>query len=913
MTTISFNSFNEIYQNIKPISEILSNHTQFKAHRPLGDIGEKETLNEHIELVNEYAFLLMKEHYLEPIVDNIIGELVKDLKNKILVGNWVKKLFLSAIVYHDYGKINPNFQSEKMKEDAFLPYDKSIKIDSQHSKLSAYIFINDHIHKLNREGELSENEKHFLVLMCSVFSIPILRHHASYIDAAIRFSPEELKSIERFLKDFNIESSWDDIFSEEAFKVVLADIIDWKLIENPFLIIALLKLNFSLLTSSDFYATSHYINKMLITDFGLINDDFKAELYKNYWSFDYNTKTKHDWDSLKSKSFEELKERNNKNLNTLRAKLLIETVEAVKQNPNKNLYYLEAPTGAGKTNLSLALALELLENEQKLNKVFYVFPFTTLIVQTFDAIKKTLKLTNKDLIQLHSKSGFHTLPKSKVEDEPVNDEYAKYGSEKLNYLDNLFLNYPITLLTHIKFFNILKGNDKETNYIYHRLANSVVIIDELQTYNPKHWDKMAWMLSEFGRIFNIKFILMSATLPKINEADKTVTTPFERLINNKNHYFQNTNFGERVEFDFTLLEWEKPNNNEGDNDYLEKLANFIKDESFEYSESREGKVRSIVEFIKKKSANEFYQVAKDIFTDFKIYVLSGEILDPRRRHIIETIKANKYEKVLLITTQVVEAGVDIDMDLGFKDKSLIDSDEQLAGRVNRNASKKDCKVYIFDYDTENQIYRSDERRKITKEKISLDEYKEILKTKNFDKLYQLVFENFDKRNHNDYNSGNVKNYKKAFEKIDFNSIRDDFKLIEDETLSVFVPLPIPIEDLDNETIDVAKHFKIPVSKFISGDDVFEKYVAIITNQDQEFITKTVASKKIYGLLSKFMFSVYKNVADSLRSYSDNGSDLDYTTRFGIIYLSNWKDYSGTQIYSYEQGLDHALIKSDFIL
>jgi CRISPR-associated endonuclease/helicase Cas3 len=907
MTNILFNSFDEIYKSIKPISKILFNHTRYKAHRPHGSNGDKETLEEHIVLVNDYAFLLMKEHHLEPIIDNMIRELVKDLKNKVLVGNWVKKLFLSAIVYHDYGKVNPNFQSEKMKEDAFLPYDKSIKIDSQHSKLSAYIFVNDHIHKLNTEGGLLEDERHFLVLMCSVFSIPILRHHASYIDASIRFSPEELKSIERFLKDFNIESSWDEIFSEEGLKAVLQDIIDWKLIENPFLLVALMKLNFSLLTSSDFYATSHYMNKMPITDFGLINDDFKAELYKNYWNFDYNTKTKQDWDVLNERSFDNLQERNNKNLNTLRAKLLIETVESIKQNPNKNLYYLEAPTGAGKTNLSLALALELLENEKVLNKIFYVFPFTTLIVQTFEAIKKTLNINNEHIIQLHSKSGFHTII------EAENDKNAQYGSEKLNYLDNLFLNYPITLLTHIKFFNILKGNDKETNYIYHRLANSVVIIDELQTYNPKHWDKMAWMLSEFGRIFNIKFILMSATLPKINEADKTVTTPFERLINNKNNYFQNPNFGQRVEFDFSLLDLDKPQNTEGGNVYLEDLANFIKDKSIEYAEKREGKIRSIVEFIKKKSANEFYQVAKDIFTNFKIYVLSGEILDPRRRHIIEAIKSNKDEKVLLITTQVVEAGVDIDMDLGFKDKSLIDSDEQLAGRVNRNASKTECKVYIFDYDDEIQIYRNDERRKITKEKISLDEYKEILRTKDFDKLYQLVFKNFDKRNNNEFNSARVQNYKNAFERIDFKAIRDEFKLIEDETQSVFVPLSIPVEDFDSEIIEVAALLKIPISNVISGKDVFEKYIAIITNQENEFIRKAVDTKKLYGLLSKFMFSVYENAAKELLCYSDKGSENNYTERFGMIYLINWRDYKGDEIYNYESGVNQWLLKNDNFL
>ncbi|MDZ7877141.1 MAG: CRISPR-associated helicase Cas3' [Saprospiraceae bacterium] len=858
-------------------------------------------MEEHIVLVNEYALLLTQKHGLEPLIDGIISELVQKYPNPTYIGNWVKKLFLSAIIYHDYGKVNPNFQSEKMKEDSFLPYDKSIKIDTQHSKLSAYIYVNDFVQTIQADDKLSEDDKYFLFLLCSLFSVPILKHHAPFIDHYIDFKEDELKSINRFLKEFDIEQSWDDVFTKEGAKSLVEDLMPD--VQNPILIIILLKLNFSLLTSSDYYATNQYMNGFAVNDFGLIDADFKEKLYQNYWNYAYNQDTRNKWEILRGTDFEKLQERNNVNLNQLRAKLLIETVESIKENPNKNLYYLEAPTGAGKTNLSLALALELLKSEQSLNKIFYVFPFTTLIVQTFEAIKNTLGITNEHIIQLHSKSGFHSLE----------EDDAKYGNEKLNYLDNLFLNYPITLLTHIKFFNILKGNDKETNYIYHRLANSVVIIDELQSYNPKHWDKIAWMLSEYGRVFNIKFVLMSATLPKINEADKTITVPFERLIKDKN----NPNFGQRIEFDFTLLDWEKPQNTEGGQIYLDRLASFVKKESDAYALNRKdkdcGKVRTIIEFIKKKSANEFYQVAINVFKDYKIYVLSGEILDPRRSHIIKAIKAQKDEKVLLITTQVVEAGVDIDMDLGFKDRSLIDSDEQLAGRVNRNANKTDCKVYIFDYDNEIQIYRSDERRKVTKEKISLDDYKDILVSKDFDKLYQLVFQKIDKKNKNSYEKENIKKYKEVFERVDFQTIKKEFQLIEDDTKSVFVPMPIPIADFDDEMIGVAKMFDISINGFIHGKEVFEKYIAIITNKDQAFHKKMINSKQIYGLISKFIFSVYENAAKELMCYSDGESEKSYTKRFGLIYLLNWKDDKDDQIYSYESGVNQVLLKNDVFL
>lgn len=71
---------------------------------------------------------------------------------------------------------------------------------------------------------------------------------------------------------------------------------------------------------------------------------------------------------------------------------------------------------------------------------------------------------------------------------------------------------------------------------------------------------------------------------------------------------------------------------------------------------------------------------------------------------------------MLITTQVVEAGVDIDMDLGFKNISLIDSDEQLAGRVNRNACKVGCEVYLFRLDNASVLYGKDKRYQMVRDK-----------------------------------------------------------------------------------------------------------------------------------------------------------------------------------------------------
>src|SRR5690606_31168898 len=159
-------------------------------------------------------------------------------------------------------------------------------------------------------------------------------------------------------------------------------------------------------------------------------------------------------------------------------------------------------------------------------------------------------------------------------------------------------------------------------------------------------------------------------------------------------------------------------------------------------------VYTIIELIFKKTASECYSIIKETDLFDEIFLLSGTIPPHRRKEIINFLKNknNRKKKFLLITTQVVEAGVDIDMDLGFKDRSLIDSDEQLAGRINRNVNKKDCVLFLFNYDKESTIYGDDKRLELTRKHIDTEQYKEILNNKDFDRLYDIVINDRDRWN-----------------------------------------------------------------------------------------------------------------------------------------------------------------------
>jgi len=158
---------------------------------------------------------------------------------------------------------------------------------------------------------------------------------------------------------------------------------------------------------------------LVYNDFGLIDEKFRDKVYEELYidKFDENRKQKSFNQVLKDKksddfkSFDELQEKSNDNLNELRNKLFVEVREnlqqKLKEDKKQNLFYIEAPTGAGKTNFSVMSAVEILKEDKSINKIFYVFPFTTLITQTYDSIKNVLNLDNSEIVQLHSKAKYN--------------------------------------------------------------------------------------------------------------------------------------------------------------------------------------------------------------------------------------------------------------------------------------------------------------------------------------------------------------------------------------------------------------------------------------------------------------------------------------------------------------------------
>lgn len=887
------------------------------AHLPKPEqTGRKpELLSEHSALTIAYAQSLANANGMNSIVERLINDSIPSkLQQRQLLAETMNKWFWRAIAFHDLGKINHLFQQNRMKNKADI-----VKVthdfESQHSIISSYLYLALFFSEFIT-FDLSEEEQVFLSNVVLYMSCPIKQHHSPILDncqndetwcehkdrmAILSHKIEELRPYIRCLNVHICDEVIKD-FHEQYLKNANSDdesLFYWfnKIEEQScgFPLYSLVKLLYSLLTASDYLATAHYMNdwSQMPNDFGLITNDLRQKIITNAHTVkSYNKKTFDDLNAGIVYAPGDYSERSGMNLNILRKALAMEIITNTRQNHDKRLFYIEAPTGSGKTNASMLALSELLAHNPSIQKVFYVFPFTTLITQTYKSMKDTLGLSDGEIVEFHSKSAKNT---------------GKYEDDYLNYLETLFLNVPIVLLSHVTFFDILKTNAKDNNYLLQRMAHSVVVIDEIQSYSPAIWDKTVYFIANYAEYFDMRFIIMSATLPKIGELidDKELASKFVYLVNEKNKYFQNPNFCDRVTFDYSLLELEKPEKDDLDG-YLHNLCAFVSDKSKEYASNNidnPDSVLTVIEFIFKKTARQFCEIAMNANTCFeKILLLSGTILEPRRKQIINSLKSAEYrmKKVLLVTTQVVEAGVDIDMDLGFKDISLIDSEEQLAGRINRNANKKTCKLYLFDCNAEKTLYSGDDRYKFVKE-ISTNDYQNILTNKDFDSLYKKVIDHIKTKNQSKF-IANMQELYCNVGRLDYPKVDKFFTIINQKSTTVFVPLSIKADLLEDSFVKRTEEFGIDHKNNISGLDIWEKYKEIITTQEDDFIQNRIKLNKIRALMSLFTFSVFPNSKEEkeLKTYG--------IEELGYLFLESYSD-----IYSFENGINTGRFQESFFL
>lgn len=838
-----------------PISDYLKNDKNYLAHKDGmskdGVLKSPETIEEHSSLALDYAKKIIEVQNLQPILDKI-GERFFD-KESEKFKLW-QEMFFDTIYLHDLGKANTDFQNLKMKNPKFKK--PSLNQNSEHSISSASLYFSKYFEKLNK---LPDKKLFFLFLLINCFVIS--KHHGY------------LKSFDNFLEDFADTNNFFNIYASLLPEISL----DFSVMEedsklrkrNRFAKSALeileesekyrtidlyvyTKLLYSLLISADFYATSDYMSDFKAKapeDFGIITDVDKflepfcdTEIYKSIQNY---SKIR------KQKDF--------KDINEARSEMFLESEENLLKHLDKNLFYLEAPTGSGKTNSAINLSLKIVKNCPNINKIFYVFPFNTLVEQT----KNTLLKSFGDNASVGNEIGvINSITPIYEEDESIGrakieTKDKNFYSQPIDYTKILmgrqFLHYPIVVTTHVKLFDWLFGLGREAHFPLCQLANSVVILDEIQSYKNSIWKEIAIFLNRFAELLNIKIIIMSATLPKIGalipKSDTFEQNLFQDLISDRKKYFESKWFKDRVVPNFNLID-------ELDNiDDVEEKVSLLQEKIFaEYQKGKD----VLVEFIIKTRSLDFFKDFGERYQDKipqkAIQLLNGDDNLYTRNKIISEIKnPNRDYKMILFSTQVIEAGVDIDFDAGFKDISILDAEEQFMGRINRSCKKSDCFVYFFNLDETKNIYKDDRRIEFT---LNDSKIQNLLKNKDFDEYYKFVLEKIEDKSKRN-TAENLEDFRKNdLQNLDFEKIKDRLELLKDDNCyTVFLNRTIELDD----------------GKELVGSEVWAKYQELLQNFEMSYAQKQIELSKINKEISYFTYSVRK----MSQTYNDVVGDIYY--------------------------------------
>lgn len=824
---------------IIPIEDIIVKPELFYAHCDRGNGKNPEILKEHVDRCYHYFEELWEHKNFKAVFENFQKELAPELSDEGI--KLFYSLIVNVIIFHDCGKINPRFQSIKMKNTL----KKWTTIDcldgTKHSILSAAIYF-DYFYEKIQESLLSKDEKNMIHVFMLVNAYVISRHHGN------------LSRFEEFLEEFQPNRQLADIFScmnQGNFTEVYHGPFckrDRHMMNMPrqntriyhsFLekqsshagLYTYIRFLFSVLVSCDYYATSEYDNGIQMSAFGTIENTEFATQYEQ---------------SERVKQIRRLNPEScvddKKDINILRNRMFYEAEQTLLKNKDTNIAFIEAPTGAGKSNLAMNCSLKLLD--KNINKIFYVYPFNTLVEQNYDTLEKIYGQTDifKSIAVINSITPIPLNGTRKFWENLDKEENEKFYQKAL--LDRQFLNYPFILTTHVNLFQIMFGCEREAAISFYQLAGSVVVLDEIQSYKNVLWTEIMMFLQCYSRLLNMKIIIMSATLPKLD----MLTGNHEKVVNlieNPEKYFQDARFKKRVALSYELL-------------YQDKKTEMKELYAHVLGQAQKGR-KLLMEFITKTSAEKFYHMLTESGREnLQIFCMTGDDNQIDRKRILrEMDTADKDKAVILVATQVVEAGIDIDMDIGYKDISKLDSEEQFIGRINRNFKRKGV-VYFFDMDNESGIYKEDYRVD-TAYTLRKDEMKQLLADKKFGKYYDYILKGIRKYRNDRKNENGIEAFVDNVKKLDFVWISQKMKLIDkndDWKMSVYF----------------AREITTDTGEIIDGKQVWERYRELLSDMTMNYAKKQILLSEVKSKMSYFIYQIK----------IDNS--LDYNDRIGELYL-----------------------------
>lgn len=620
----------------------------FISHPQEGNIAEKPLFT-HLLNVAEKAKV-------------IVSDLELDLS--LITKDELGRLAFTVCLFHDLGKATSYFQAYirgKIKSStetrhslisAVIAY-KAVKdlFNSELWAYTAFLLIKEHHGNLSSFDKSSVNEDSLRTDLCQIntqidnilksenFHL-IKNFYKTHLDYDLVLAPFVLDGYKLIYE--NSEELIDDLFDEK----------DEKRIELFFII----NLLFSSLCDSDKHDAARL-------DLDYFDNNLK-ELSIDVFPF---------IESLRQTKPEKFDPR--KPINKLRNQFLQE-IDNAEISKNKYFYTVTAPTGIGKTFGCLAFANRLNNQFIKKKRVIYCLPYTSIIDQNYEEFEKVISYNLKEKYQAKPSRYLlrhHHLTSKKIVNRADEEKY-----NYKDYLDDaLFVESwqsALIVTTFVQFFHSAIGWQNSFLKKFHNMVNSIVILDEIQNLNPEYYKFIGKAFSVLGKRFKTYFLLITATQPNIYEKNCEIV----ELVQSES--YMKADVFNRVS--------------------LALLPNCFDIESFtQYFEKNFNDSNCLLVLNTVKSAIAVYEKIKLKYQDYQVLCLTTNLTPYDRKLKIEAIR-NKLEekkKVIVVSTQLIEAGVDLSFKTVYRDYGPLDSIIQVAGRCNRNFEyeKLGGKMYLF--------------------------------------------------------------------------------------------------------------------------------------------------------------------------------------------------------------------------